>query len=204
MERHSGISKFVFSLRNLTKIIPPIRSRCLVIHFRHLDDEKMDRLLHMIVEREGLRIDEAALEEIKKRAKGKSSYAINILQASSVISRKKFHTSLIKKEAVSEAVRMERMSKEDMDVEKLVDSAMKGENELMRDMLSSFYEMEVSSDSLLEMIKDVVRRKAEDRSLESGKAARMMLKISEVDLKLCECLNDRIHIEEMLTSFSFM
>jgi len=70
------------------RIIEPIQSRCAVFRFRPLLKKDVIKHLRNIAEKEGLEIDDQALEVIYDFSEGDMRKAINTLQASASISRK--------------------------------------------------------------------------------------------------------------------
>jgi DNA polymerase III subunit gamma/tau len=61
---------FVLATTELHKVPDTIRSRCQVLHFRRIGDSDIKARLRMIVDSEGVAIDEAVLDEIAAVSKG--------------------------------------------------------------------------------------------------------------------------------------
>ena len=61
---------FVLATTELHKVPDTIRSRCQVLHFRRIGDSDIKARLRMIVDSEGVAMDEAVLDEIAATSKG--------------------------------------------------------------------------------------------------------------------------------------
>ncbi|MHC1579758.1 MAG: AAA family ATPase [Candidatus Alkanophagales archaeon] len=202
MERYSRTCRFVFSTTNPAKIITPLRSRCLMLHFRKLSDEHIESIVRRVASGERLRLSADALRLIKARADGNAFVAISLLQAAAALAPSAAGERYISGDAVRLAI--ERSYGADAaEVEALLSHALEGEHEALRKKFRSLLDDRgVSCRELLECLRDAVKRRAAEGRMPVEKAARILLKISDVDARLCECLNAEIHVEEALASFS--
>ena len=82
IEDTAKICRFILIANNLSKIIEPIQSRCVVFKFTKVSEK--DILLHLkqIGKNEKIKMDEKGLGAISAYADGDLRHAINILQAS--------------------------------------------------------------------------------------------------------------------------
>ncbi|OPY27740.1 MAG: Replication factor C small subunit [Methanocella sp. PtaU1.Bin125] len=64
MERFSRNCRFVLSCNYSSKIIEPIQSRCAIFRFRPVKAEDIKHHLQVIARKEGVKIDDAALDAI--------------------------------------------------------------------------------------------------------------------------------------------
>ena len=88
MEQYSATCRLILVANYSNRIIAPIQSRCAVFRFRPLLKKDVIKHLRNIAEKEGLEIDDQALEVIYDFSEGDMRKAINTLQASASISRK--------------------------------------------------------------------------------------------------------------------
>ncbi|HDJ67137.1 MAG TPA: replication factor C small subunit [Nitrososphaeria archaeon] len=88
MEQYSATCRFILAANYSNRIIEPIQSRCAVFRFRPLLKNDVIKHLRNIAEKEGLEIDDQALEVIYDFSEGDMRKAINTLQASASVSRK--------------------------------------------------------------------------------------------------------------------
>ncbi len=73
--------RFILIANNLSKIIEPIQSRCVVFKFTRISNKEISSQLKFIAQKEKIKADEKGLETICDYANGDIRHAINILQA---------------------------------------------------------------------------------------------------------------------------
>ena len=81
IEDSSKTTRFIIICNYLSQIIEPIQSRCVVFRFTRLTEENIVNHLKMICEKEGVKFEENALEQIYDATSGDLRHSINILQA---------------------------------------------------------------------------------------------------------------------------
>ena len=73
--------RFILIANNLSKIIEPIQSRCVVFKFTRISNKEISSHLKFIAQKEKIKADEKGLETICDYVNGDIRHAINILQA---------------------------------------------------------------------------------------------------------------------------
>jgi replication factor C small subunit len=81
IEDTSKICRFILIANNLSKIIAPIQSRCVVFKFTRISDKEIISQLKFIAKQEKIKTDEKGLQAICDCTSGDLRHAINILQA---------------------------------------------------------------------------------------------------------------------------
>ena len=81
IEDTSKICRFILIANNLSKIIAPIQSRCVVFKFTRISDKDIISQLKFIAKQEKIKTDEKGLQAICDHTSGDLRHAINILQA---------------------------------------------------------------------------------------------------------------------------
>ena len=81
VEDTSKICRFFLIANNLSKIINPIQSRCVVFKFTRISDNDIVSQLKFIAKKENVKFDEKGLSAICNYTGGDLRHAINILQA---------------------------------------------------------------------------------------------------------------------------
>jgi replication factor C small subunit len=81
VEDTSKICRFILIANNLSKIINPIQSRCVVFKFTKISDKDVISKLKSIAEKENFKYDEKGFGVICNYTEGDLRHAINILQA---------------------------------------------------------------------------------------------------------------------------
>ena len=204
MERYSKTCRFVFSTTKPAKIIMPLRSRCLMLHFRKLSDEHVESIVRRVASGERLKLSADALRLIKARADGNAFVAISLLQAAAALSAAPAggERQYVSGDAVRLAIE-KSYGADAAEIEALLSHALEGKHEALRKKFRSLLDNRgMSCRELLECLQDTVKRRAAAGRIPVEKATHILLKISDVDARLCECLNAEIHVEEALASFS--
>jgi len=80
-EETAKICRFILIVNNLSKIIKPIQSRCVVFKFTKIPDKEILSQLKSICKKEKIKADEKGLNAICDYTDGDLRHAINILQA---------------------------------------------------------------------------------------------------------------------------
>ena len=81
VEDTAKICRFILIANNLSKIISPIQSRCVVFKFTKISDNDIVSQLKFIAKKENVKSDEKGLNVICNYTEGDLRHAINILQA---------------------------------------------------------------------------------------------------------------------------
>lgn len=85
IEKYSNNCRLIMICNYANKIIPPIQSRCAVVHYDPLSIEEIKERLIYITEQENVNISEKAIETLSRHSRGDMRWAINNLQASALI-----------------------------------------------------------------------------------------------------------------------
>ena len=81
IEDAAKFCRFILIANNVSKIIPPIQSRCASFKFTQINETDASQYLKTIIKKEKIKSDEKGLIEIMKYAEGDLRHAINLLQA---------------------------------------------------------------------------------------------------------------------------
>lgn len=85
MELRSSNCRVVLICNYSSKIIPPIQSRCVVVHFGPLGIGEIKERVREIAQLEGVEVDESGVEALAYTARGDMRRAVNNLQAASLM-----------------------------------------------------------------------------------------------------------------------
>lgn len=86
MEKFSKNCRLILICNYSNKIIPPIQSRCAVVHFKPLSDSSIINQIKFIAEKEKVKISEAGVEVLAYISYGDLRSSINTLQAAAMLS----------------------------------------------------------------------------------------------------------------------
>lgn len=79
--RHQNVTRFIFAVNDLSKIITPIQDRCQVFRFKRLPQEDIYKHLQRIIKGEGIDISLTNVMYISEFADGSMRRAVNTLQS---------------------------------------------------------------------------------------------------------------------------
>ncbi|MDY6780782.1 MAG: replication factor C small subunit 2, partial [Halobacteria archaeon] len=187
MERYSDTCQFVLTTRSLTALIPAIQSRCFPVPFRSPSKERVAERLKEIAEAEGVEYDDGGVEYVAEAADGNLREGILLLQTVAVTEGEvRMNTAY----DVIEGVGNE-------DVEEMLEDAYSGDFDSAVERLDDLLIDEgYSGRELLERVLEA----AEEH--DSERAARLVDTVGEIDARMSEGANPRIHLESLLSSVS--
>jgi len=81
IEDAAKFCRFILIANNVSKIIPPIQSRCASFKFTQIDENNIQNHLKTILKKEKVESEENGIAEITKYTNGDLRHAINLLQA---------------------------------------------------------------------------------------------------------------------------
>jgi len=205
IERSSKTCRFIFVTTKPAGVIPAIRSRCLNLHFTHLDKSSaLDTLIRSIAGAEGVKLTEGGLKTLKQYARGDAGAAINMLEAAATAAATASSaTKSVDETGIEEVVRNAFFQRKK--AEELIDLAFASRHKEVRAGLEFMIKEErIGGKEILAEIHEALRRKmkAEMTMEESKKFARLMLYEGEADFQLCDSLNALIHLEMMIMKMS--
>ena len=191
MEKYSGICRFILSCNFSSKIIDPIQSRCAVFRFRPLTSEDIKGFLSMIVEKEGVDIDDDALNGLVRIAGGDMRRSVNSLQVAASMG-KRIDLDLVYQTA--------GMANPDA-VKTLMETALDGNFIQARNQLDDL--MINNGLSGQDVIKQIHQSIFELGSSDYDKV-KMIDKCGEVEFRIIEGSNERIQLEVFLAYLVMM
>ncbi len=191
MEMYANNCRFILSCNYSSRIIEPIQSRCVVFRFSPLGDDDVKVLLKRVAEKEGLTINEDALDAICYIAQGDLRRALNVLQVAATMTN----------EIDSNAIYVSSSTARPEEVKEMVDHALNGEFIKSRNTLDSLLiEYGMSGEDVVYQIYRVLL----DLNVEPGKKVKLIDALGETDFRLTEGSNERIQLESMLAKLSLI
>ena len=187
MENFTKTCRFILSCNYSTKIIEPIQSRCVVFRFQRLDKNSAFEILKNISEKEGLEIDEKALESLYNVSEGDCRRMINILQACS-------NTKEITEERIYSVVKSVQPS----EIRAILNFALSGNFVSSRDKLLDLMLRQSLSglDIIKAMQKEISGIQADERI-----KLKLIERCGEIEFRLVEGSDEFIQLESLLASF---
>jgi len=188
MENYTGTCRFVLSCNYSSKIIDPIQSRCVVFRFKLLEKKDVAKVILKIAEKEGLKIDDRAIQVLYEGSEGDCRRAINLLQASASIS------PIITEEIINILL----SSAKPKDIRVVLDYALAGDFEKAREKLLDV--MLKESISGTDVIK-AIQKEVWNLDVEPHIKVKLTEKTGEIEFRLVEGSDEFVQLQALLASF---
>ncbi len=187
MENYSKTCRFILDCNYSSKLIEPIQSRCVIFRFKPLARTDVEEYLKKIVEKEQLKIDDGAIEQIFGECGGDLRRATNILQACASIDKR------ISEETVLEVIGKAKSR----DIEELLKFALEGKFlESRKKLYNLMIEQGVSPDTLLKQIYSQIFK----LEIEDDEKVRVIKLLADYEFRIVEGSNPLIQVEAFLAS----
>ncbi len=189
MEKYSRTCRFILSCNYSSKIIEPIQSRCAVFRFMPLHEEDVKDRLKYIADKEGKKIDDAALHAIYYVSNGDMRKAINVLQMSAAISDE------ITEDIVYKATGLAKKE----DVENILITAIQGDFITARKQLQKlFVELGLSGEDIIKQIHRIIY----ELTIPDEMKVQLLYRTGEIEFRMVEGANERIQLDALLAYFT--
>ncbi|MEA4977991.1 MAG: replication factor C small subunit [Methanomassiliicoccaceae archaeon] len=185
MEKYSKICRFVLSCNYSSKIIDPIQSRCAIFRFRPLTREDVEKYLGMIIDKEGIKIQDDALQGLVHVARGDMRRAVNSLQVAASLGRQIDIDTIYQTTGIANPD----------EVKKILETALAGNFVLARDMLDqTMINFGLSGQDIVRQIHSMFF----ELSISDAEKVRLVDKTGEIEFRIVEGSNERIQLEALL------
>lgn len=189
MEMYTATCRFILSCNYSSRIIEPIQSRCAVFRFKPLDKEGVKAIINRIAEKEGLKITEDAIEALYYISEGDLRKTINILQA----------TSILSKEVTADLVYRVSATARPEEIKELIELALDGKFEEARKKLYDILiEYGLSGEDVIKQLHKGIR----DLDIPDELKVHLIDRVGEIEFRLVEGSNERIQLEALLAYIS--
>jgi len=188
MEMFTSTCRFILSCNVSSKIIDPIQSRCAIFRFKPLEKKDITKIIEKIAKEEGFKIDNEATEILFSKSHGDLRRVINLLQASSSISKNITRDVLY--EVISEA--------QPQEIRSILELALKGNFfEAREKLLETMLKRSLGG---LDIIK-AISQELWNLDIKEEDKIRLMEKCGEIEFRLVEGSDEFIQLEALLASF---
>lgn len=188
MENYSSSCRFILSCNYLSKIIDPIQSRCAVFRFKLLEKKDIAKIIKKIAKEENLEVTEDGIEALYDASEGDCRRVINLMQATSSISRK------INRDIV-ETILGKAKPKE---IRSVLNYALSGNFKEAREKLLDI--MLKESISGLDIIKEI-QKEVWNLNIDPILKVKLTEKIGEIEFRIVEGSDEFIQLEALLAYF---
>ena len=193
MEKYSGTCRFIFAVRNQASLIPPLRSRCIVLFFSYLCDEDLASLIRNTAAAENIDISDEAVEKIVRTSGGCIPTAFEILQLSAADAGAGDRTGMTV--VTGEMIDDERCASDPL-ITEFADAVLEKRNiRNARTVLDKLlFDVGMTGREILIQTADVIRHSG----FPEEKKARLALLIAGADSRMTDASNERIVLESFI------
>lgn len=189
MEMYTTTCRFILSCNVSSKIISPIQSRCAVFRFKLPEKKDVEKIVDRITKKENIKINNEALEVIYKKSNGDLRQVVNLLQASSTISKN--ITDKILYEVISEV--------QPKEIKAILEIAVRGNFlEAREKLLDTMLKQGLSG---LDIIK-TVSQEIWNLNIKQDDKIKLIERCGEIEFRLVEGSDEFIQLQALLASFS--
>lgn len=189
MERYSATCRFILACNELSKLIDPIQSRCVIFKFKGLKDEDLEELMEKISKEESLTFKDKAKERLIEISRGDVRKLENTLQAASVINKE------ISVELLNEVTNAVEIKELDTMIQATLNGEFKKARELMV-KLKAVYGL-----SALEILKEIYNVVL-NLDIEESKLVKLVDKIGTIEFRLVEGSDEELQLQVLLAMFA--
>jgi len=191
MEKYSASCRFILACNEISKILDPIQSRCVIFKFKPLDNNALVTLLDRIVEGENLNIDDEAHSLIVKIAEGDTRKLINTLQAASSIN------TFVTRNLIEEI--LDYINPDE--IVEMLNFAIKGEFFKARDELVKL--RSIRGFTGVEILKEVYKQVLK-MDVDPKMKIKIIDRIATVEFRIVEGSDEELQIEALLAMMSLI
>lgn len=185
METYSNSCRFILSANVSSKLIDPIKSRCALFKFKPLARDEMLGLVHEVVQKEKLSLDEKAIEAVYEASEGDVRQLYNVLQSCAAVASKIDAALVQEVQAKGELKALDEVLAHAVKKD-FVKARTKLLDVMLNNGLSGF-------DVIKQVQKDVMRS-----ALDDEKKLRIVEQCGEVEFRLVEGADDFVQLEALL------
>lgn len=191
MEKYSATCRFILACNEISKIIDPIQSRCVIFKFKGLDEKALQEVLEHIEKEEKVTFDKDAKKMLLELSQGDLRKLINTMQAAASVD-KKINASVI--EEIMDFVNPK-------EVKTMIEHAMKGDFHKARDEMIRLRSQRGLS--ALEIIKEIYRQIIEIK-IDPKAKVKLVDKIATVEFRIVEGSDEELQLEALLATMALL
>lgn len=191
MEKYSSTCRFILACNEISKLIDPIQSRCVIFKFKALNETALLSLLDKVEKEEKIQIDKDAKKLLVEISGGDVRKLLNTLQAASSVTNK-VNTSLINE--ILDFV-------DPKEVTSMIQSAMDGDFFKARDYMIKL--KSIKGLSALEILKEVYRQVLK-LDIDAKMKVKLIDRIATVEFRIVEGSDEDLQLEALLAMMSLL
>lgn len=192
MEKYSATCRFILACNEISKLIDPIQSRCVVFKFKPLQEKELIKLTKKIAKDENLTVDENTTKILINSTKGDLRKLVNTLQAASSVSKE--ITVKILDEILDYV--------EPTEVLELVNYATEGDFFKARDVMVKL--RTIRGLTALEILKEIYKNIINNENIDPKTKVKFVDRIATVEFRIVEGSDEELQLEALLAMMSLL
>ena len=192
MEKFSNTCRFILCCNEISKLIDPIQSRCVIFKFKGLEEKQILEVIEKISKEENIEVDDDAKKLLCEITNGDLRKLINFLQSTGSISSK-ITTKQI--EEVADFINPK-------EIEKMLNFALsKKFTEAREEMIKLRV---LKGLTALEILKETYKQIISNENIEPLKKVKIVDRIATIEFRIVEGSDSEIQLESFLAFLSFI
>ncbi|NQZ85277.1 MAG: replication factor C small subunit [Nanoarchaeales archaeon] len=191
MEKYSASCRFILACNEISKILDPIQSRCVIFKFKALSMEALVALLDKVEIEESLTFEDKTKEYLSQISKGDVRKLLNTLQAAAAIN------NTISIDGINEIIDFVNPK----EVEEMIELAKSGNFEKARDLMIKL--RSIRGLSGLEILKEMYRVILK-LDVDPKIKIKFIDKIASVEFRLVEGSDEELQLEAFLATLALL
>jgi replication factor C small subunit len=192
MEKYSKGCRFILCCNEISKILDPIQSRCVIFKFKSLTKKDIIDVINKVEKTEELEIEESAKEFLFEICKGDMRKLINTIQAAGSFDKK------ITDKIINEIVDFVNPK----EIKEMIDLAINGYFLKSRDKLIELKGKKGLTG--IEIIKEIYYQIIKNENINENIKVKLIDKIATIEFRIIEGSSEEIQIESLLATISLV
>jgi len=191
MEKYSASCRFILACNEISKLIDPIQSRCVIFKFKPLGEVALLQLIERISKEEKIKVDDEAKKLLIEVSQGDLRKLVNTMQAASSIDNK------ITVKLVNEILDFVNPK----DIEEMINFSVQGDFFKAREIMIKLRVQKGLSG--LEILKEIYRKLIE-MNIDPKLKVKFVDRIATVEFRLVEGSDEEIQLEGLIAMMSLL
>ena len=192
MEKYSATCRFILACNEISKLIDPIQSRCVIFKFKPLTEKNLRELIKKIEKEEEIKVTEKAIEILIKSTKGDLRKLVNTLQAASSISKE------IDEKLLDQIIDFV----DPKEVEEMINYAISSNFFKARDVMIKLKAKRGLTS--LEILKEIYKSIINNKNIDDKIKIKFIDRIATVEFRIVEGSDDELQLEALLSMMSLL
>jgi len=192
MEKYSSTCRFILACNEISKLIDPIQSRCVIFKFKPLTEDNLKELVKKIEKQENIKVTDKAIDILIHSTKGDLRKLVNTLQASSSISKE-----------INEKILNEIIDFVDpKEIEEMIEFAINSDFLKARDVMIRLKSKRGLTS--LEILKEIYKSIINNTKIDDKVKIKFIDRIATVEFRIVEGSDDELQLEALLSMLSLI